>query len=671
MAVLKMQRICICALKKDRKHILELLQRCGVIELNDVLQEDGVFRKTDVFAAVNGFEKNIALGKSALEILEVYSKEEKSKLSVLNGREEVPAQEYDEFQIRHDEMVHASKHVYDLEKKIAEGKAEILKQKTQIEVLSPWVTLDIPLLFKGTKETAAFIGVLPGEWTLERIYGQLADLDPVNVDIISTSVEQTCIFVLCTKEKESSVSDELRAAGFSYPSIAGSKSPAEMIRDLENHMAATEKSIQEAMDEIRKYAARREEFKFFTDYETMRLEKYGVLSGLLQSKSVFVLTGYIPQEEAEGLTEKLNERFTLHIEFQDTDEEEDVPVKLKNNGFSAPLIGTVESFSLPGKNELDPTMVMSLFYYALFGLMLSDAGYGLIMTAACGWALIRFKDRLEDSMRNALKMFLFCGIATVFWGVMFGSYFGDLVDIVSETFFGQKVTIPPLWFLPINEPMRMLVFSMALGCIHLLTGLGMKLYQCYKQKDFKGMLYDVIFWDLLLISCILILLSMEIFVNTVNLSFILPSSVSRVAGVVALISAAGIIATNGRESKNPFKRFLKGLYALYGITGYLSDVISYSRLLALGLATGVICSVINKMAAMTAGIPLGAVIFTVIVVAGHALNIAINALGAYVHATRLQYVEFFGKFYEGGGRKFNPFGVHTKYYKFKETMKNG
>lgn len=672
MAVLQMQHICICALKTDRKQILQLLQRCGVIEISDVMDEDNVFRKMDVFASASIFEKNIASVKKALEILDSVSEEKKSKLSALNGRQELPTARYDEFQPKHDQMVHEAKHICDLEKKIAESKAEILKLHMQKEMLLPWTNLDVPLLFKGTEQTAAFVGVLPGEWTLEAIYLKLAEQDLVDIDIISTSTEQTCIFVLCTKENEAEVSEVLRANGFSYPSVAGSNSPSEMIKDTDHHISTAEEHIRKATEEIRKCAEKREELRFFLDYETMRLEKYGVLSRLPQSERVFMLTGYVPKEDAECLEPLLYEKFSnIHMEIEDPAEEEDVPVKLKNNGFSAPLIGTVESFSLPGRNEVDPTMVMSLFYYMLFGLMLSDAGYGAIMAGACGFALFKFRNTLEESMRNMLKMFLFCGIATIFWGVMFGSYFGDIVDVVSETFLGRKVSIPALWFLPINEPMRMLVFSMLLGCIHLFTGLGMKLYQCYKQKDFKGMFYDVVFWYMLLISCILYLLSMQVFVEMVSLSFILPPAVGKVAGVVAVIAAAGIIATNGRESRNPFKRFLKGLYALYGITGYLSDVISYSRLLALGLATGVICSVINKMAAMTSGIPLGAVVFTVIVVAGHTLNIAINALGAYVHATRLQYVEFFGKFYEGGGRKFNPFGVHTKYYKFKETMKNG
>ncbi len=256
---------------------------------------------------------------------------------------------------------------------------------------------------------------------------------------------------------------------------------------------------------------------------------------------------------------------------------------------------------------------------------------------------------------------------------MFSSYFGDIFDVVAKTFFGvtDLPIIPPLWFYPVEKPMLMLTFAFAIGIIHLLTGLGMKGYQLAKQKDYKGIIYDVVFWFILLIGGVINLLSMKMVTDVLSIEVNIPDKVVSVAGILAVISAVGIILTNGRESKNPFKRILKGLYSLYGISGYLSDVLSYSRLLALGLATGVIGTVINQMAAMTAGGILGPVFFIIIVIVGHALNLGINALGAYVHTNRLQYVEFFGKFYEGGGKVFKPFGINTKYYKIKESTEYG
>lgn len=670
MAVLQMQRICICALKKERKQILEFLQRQGVIEISDVIPEDSIFRKTDVFAAESLFQKNIFTVKESLKILEKYAPEKKPFLGMLEARKSVSSEVYDNFYPKYEPVKRVASRIFNLEKAIAEHKAEIVKRKIQIETLVPWTNLDIPLDFKGTRLTAGFVGILPSQWELEAIYGILAEHMPVDVTIISSSKEQTCIFVLCAKEKEDKISEILRSNGFSYPSLSERRSPAEQIAYIKEHIKTAEEEIRKAEEEIRSYENSREELRFLQDYETMRSEKYEVLGNLLQSKSVFVMNGYITKAKTDELEEALNQRFHVSVEFEDPAEDEEVPVMIHNNGFSAPLEGTVEAFSLPGKGEPDPTMIMSLFYYLLFGLMLSDAAYGAIIAGACSIGLIKFKGKLEDSMKNTLKMYLFCGISTIFWGIIFGSYFGDIVDVVSETFFGNKIMIPPVWFFPVNEPMRMLVFSMALGLIHLLTGLGVKGFMCMKDKDYKAIFYDVIFWFVLIISSVVLLLSMKMFTNILGVSFIFPKTVGNVAGALAVISSVGIILTNGRESRNPFKRFLKGLYALYGITGYLSDVLSYSRLLALGLATGIICTVINKMAAMTAMGPLGIIPFVLVFILGHALNISINALGAYVHTNRLQYVEFFGKFFEGGGRKFEPFKVRTNYYNFKEKIKN-
>jgi V/A-type H+-transporting ATPase subunit I len=668
MAVLHMQRILICALRKDRKTILELLQRRGVIEVNDVLTEDSIFHKSDSSMMKNSLSKTVASAKEAIGILDDYCEEKTSMLSVLNGLKEASTEEYDSFQEQYQPMVKIVNRILTLSKEIAENKAEILKLETQSEILTPWVKLDIPMNFEGTKYTKSFIGTLPKLWTQEAVYEKLADCTPLNVDIISSSKEQTCIFVLCQKNVADKVFEVLRSIDFASPGLAADLIPSKQLEKLEEEIEAAESNINKAIEEIKSYQEHKDALGFLQDYDTMREEKYEVLSRLLQSKNVFVITGYIPEKEVTSLSEQLNSKFEVSIEIDEPNEEEDTPVLLQNNAFSRPLEGIVASYSPPKKGEIDPTTIMSLFYYLLFGIMLSDAGYGFLMAGFCAIGLVKYGKKMEDSMKNTLRMYLFCGISTIFWGVMFGSYFGDVVDVVSENYLGQKVTIPALWFLPMNEPMRMLTFAMALGIIHLLTGLVIKLYQLLKAKDYKAVIYDVVFWLVLLISCILLLLSMPMITNLLGVNIILPTMIVNVSTILAIVSSVGIILTNGRESRNPFKRFLKGLYAFYGISGYLSDVLSYSRLLALGLATGVIGMVINKMGAMAGKGIAGPLIFAIIFVFGHTLNLAINALGAYVHTNRLQYVEFFGKFYEGGGRNFNPFKMKTKYYKIKEKI---
>ncbi|MHB8131710.1 MAG: V-type ATP synthase subunit I, partial [Mobilitalea sp.] len=494
MAMLQMQRIFIYALKKDRKPILELLQRRGVVEISDIIPEDNVFQKTDVSHAKSSFEKNISSAKEAVEIINRFTPEIKSKLSILNGRKEVSTEDYDAFKTKYETTVHIANHMIACNKVIAENKAEILKFETQAEMLTPWTSLDIPISFSGTKYTRSFIGTISREWTLEGIYEKLADYMPLGVDIISSSKEQTCIFVLCSKDKADSVYEVLRAIEFSHPSISSDKAPAEQLKDLDQQIMEACAEIDKAEKEIISLAPSREDLHFLQDYDKMRADKYEVIGQVVQSQNVFVVTGYIPEKDAKSLEDALNNKFVISMELEAPSEDEDVPILLNNNGFSQPLEGVLTGFSLPGKGETDPTMVMSLFYYLMFGLMLSDAGYGALMAGACAFALIKFKKTMENAMKNTLKMYLYCGISTIFWGIMFGSYFGDIVDVVSETFFGYKVTIAPLWFFPVNEPMRLLAFSMLLGLIHLLTGLAMKFFQLLKQKLYKDILYDVVTW---------------------------------------------------------------------------------------------------------------------------------------------------------------------------------
>ena len=668
MAVLQMQRISIYALRKDRKPILEWIQRRGAVEINDALEEDNVFQRMDVSTQKAQIEKNIAASKQALEILNRYAPEKKSLFAVLEGRTEIPVEQANAFGGKSDDVLRVAHRLNERSKDIADCRGLIQKLQTQMEALKPWMNLDISMRTKGTKSTTAFVGSFPAGYTagdLEEQIALLAPKVPVYAEVISTSQEHTCTFLLCGRADAQVLEEALRTLGFSRPSSPTKTPPAERMRVLQERMEEQEQIIQEAEQEITGYASQRDDLKFLVDYLTMRSEKYDVIGRLMQSRRTFVLTGYIPQQDAGKLTQELEGQFGAVVELEAPAQEDDVPVLLKNNKFSEPVEGVLESFSLPGKTEVDPTSIMAIFYYILFGMMLSDAAYGLIMVIGCGLALLKFKNK-EPSMNKSLRMFFFCGISTTFWGFLFGSFFGDAVAVVSRTFFGHEVVLGPLWFEPIKEPMRMLIFALLVGVIHLFAGLAMKFYQLWRLKCYKDILYDVIFWYMLVGGAIVFMLSSQTFVDIAQLSFILPAQAGTAAAVVAGIGAIGIVLTSGRESRNPAKRLLKGLYGLYNVTGYLSDILSYSRLLALGLATGVIATVINQMGSMGGGGIGGAIMFILVFIVGHTINLGINLLGAYVHTNRLQFVEFFGKFYEGGGRKFAPFGIHTKYYKIRE-----
>nr|WP_242953477.1 V-type ATP synthase subunit I [Enterocloster citroniae] len=666
-----MKKVLICGLKKDRKGTLELLQRQGVLEISNVLQEDDMFQKMDVTSSKTVFERNAAIAEQAIMVLSKYAPEDKGMLSSFAGRELLSVEEYEANAVNHDETMKKAYRLQDLAKQIGEHSAMIPKLEQQMEALAPWKSFDLPLDFKGTKKSVAFIGSIQEEISLEQITERLGELAPqadtIDVNIVSASKEQTCLFIVCAKKDAEAVEDGLKKLNFVKPPLS-SQVPAKRQQQLEEELSKVRAEIAGAEKAIADMAPDREDLKFVMDYYTMRAEKYGVLNGLVQSKRVFLITGYVSVETAPRLEKLLQEKYEVVVEFSEPEEKDDVPVILHNNKFAEPVEGVIESYSLPGKGEIDPSMVVATFYYVLFGLMLSDAAYGLIMVAGTAYCLTKFKN-MEDGMKKFMKMFMYCGISTAFWGFMFGSFFGDAVNVIATTFFNRPdIRLAPIWFEPVSLPMKMLVFAFVLGIIHLFTGLGIKFYSCVRSGNLADGIYDAIFWYMLVGGGIVYLLTMSMFTDMLGLTFTLPPIAGTVAAVLAVIGLIGIVLTSGRESKSWFKRILKGLYGAYGITSYLSDILSYSRLLALGLATSVISTVFNKMGSMVGGNIAGAIVFILVFLIGHSLNLAINALGAYVHTNRLHYVEFFGKFYEGGGRKFEPFAIHTKYYKVKEDI---
>lgn len=671
MAVVPMKKVLICGLKKDRKGTLELLQRQGVIEISNVLQEDDMFRKMDVTSSKIVFERNANIADQAIGILDKYAPEEKGMLSSFAGREVLSPEDYEANAGKCDEAMKKAYRLQDLAKQIGENSAMIPKLEQQMEALVPWRSFDLPLDFRGTKKSAAFIGSIQDEITLEQVTEQMRESAPqaetIDVSIVSASKEQTCLFIVCGKQDEQAVEDALKKLNFVKPPLS-SEVPARRQQQLEEELAQVRANIEKAEKAVADMAPHRELLKFVMDYYTMRAEKYGVLNGLTQSRRVFFITGYVPGDRASKLEKLLQDKYEVVVEFTEPETEEDVPVLLHNNKFAEPVEGVIESYSVPSRGEIDPSMIVALFYYVQFGLMLSDAAYGLIMVAGTAYCLTKFKN-METGMKKFMKMFMYCGISTTFWGFMFGSFFGDAVNVIATTFFNRPdIRLAPLWFEPVSLPMKLLVFAFGLGILHLFIGLGIKFYSCVKNGSLADGIYDAVFWYMLVGGGIVYLLTMTMFTEMLGLSFTLPAAAGTVAAYAAGIGFVGIVLTSGRESKSWVKRILKGLYGAYGVSSYLSDILSYSRLLALGLATSVISTVFNKMGSMMGGSIPGAIIFILVFLIGHSLNLAINALGAYVHTNRLQYVEFFGKFYEGGGRKFEPFAIHTKYYKVKEDI---
>lgn len=486
LSVRNMQRITIYALKKHRKAILESLQRKGVLEVENLQLEDSAFIKEQTAQKQALFLKTSSAAGQAYEALCSYLPEKRKLLSMFEGRSLISVAEYDSFVAESSEIMRTAYRVNDLQKAVSDAKAEIIRLQTQIEALQPWKTFDIPLRFQGTVATAAFIGTLPEFFSYAQLLSRLARLLPqiqdLALEIVSASQEQTCFFLVCSRSSAQQVEEALRSMGYARPPADSEFTPVQRIAQLKEHIREEKDAIETAQAEIISYAGMKNAFRFMEDYYVMRAEKYSIIERLENTKHMFLLTGYAMADRVHEIASELTKKYGAAVEVEQPKEKEAPPVALQNNRFAQPVESVLETYSLPARGEVDPTFVMSIFYYIFFGMMFSDAGYGLVMTLGCAFLLKKFKN-MEEGLKKSVKMFLGCGISTVFWGVLFGSYFGDAVTVIGKTFFQVDVAIPPLWFNPVEgtNSMTLLMVAFLLGIIHIFVGLGMQGYMHIKN----------------------------------------------------------------------------------------------------------------------------------------------------------------------------------------------
>ena len=656
MAKLTCKLVSIYAPIEERKLLIKKLQEMSVIDIETAAGDEetsslpeGYFHR-DTADRYNTYSRNADVAEQALKILDTRYPEKKSLFALFSGPVTVSQNDYYLKRDRIEKALSDAHEVIDRERMIAEEKAEIVRLTTTKEQMLPWLPLDVPLSFSGTAKTKAFIGTVAGIYTEETLNEKIAQLDQsvsIYTEVIDTGRDVTYLFACCPTREAQQAEAVLRKLGFARPVQITSKLPKDKIASKDARIEESKEHIEDSLAAIKAIAEHRREIQILSDYCRTRAEGFKAIGETCETEHTALIKGYVAERDLPYLKKSLEKNFTVVIEVEDANEQL-APVKLKNNAFSSPAETLVEMYSLPGSTDIDPTPLTGFFYYLFFGMMFSDAGYGLLMILAT--TLILKKAKPSASMKQSMKLFRYCGISTFLWGLIYGSFFGDIITVISDRFFGHKIVLPALLDPMNGDAVLLLIISLLLGLAEIIAGLCAKFATCMKNGDKAGAFFDAGLWITTLVG-----------IGVMAAGFTVFAPVKMVGIVLTLASVAGLILTQGRDKKNPIMRLFSGIASLYDITGYVSDLLSFSRLMALGLTTSAMSAVFNMLAGMGGRTVGGFIMLLIIFPVGHAVNFGLNVLGAYVHTLRLQYVELFSKFYEGGGRKFKTFSLGSKY----------
>jgi V/A-type H+/Na+-transporting ATPase subunit I len=640
MAIVKMKKVTMIALQSERNVLIKNLQKFGslqVVNLEEQINQQGFeeLKPDSDSEAVGRLEAKLSQVKYSLDFLGKYNKTKKpmfaAKVKVAESKHMGYLDDEDKLNATYDSC-------RAIDSKFTEIKSIETKLRNTIAQLNPWVPLEMNLEDIGnTQNTNTSIGFIPTKYVEEF----RASIENENIEAyfekVSEEKENSYMMVVYHRSCEEKMLQLLKQSGWTKVTFSEfSGTPKENIKNLNGELGELENKKKELTKQAENMVSEIGFLEILFDLFSIEKDKSSVVKDLGKTDKTFMLHAWIPARFSDDLVKLLDgitDKYTL--QFEDPAVEDDIPVLLDNPAVVQPFEMITELYSLPNARSIDSNAIMTPFFIVFFGIMVTDAAYGIIMAAVTAFILYKYKP--TGGMKKMMGILFFGGVSSFFWGGVFGGWFGDLIKV------------QPWWFNPLEEPLKMLIFCLVLGIIHLYTGYFLQAYKNVRAGNYMDAIYDQGLWLMLL----------------TGLMFLALPPFAAIGKYMAIVGAAGTVIFAARSEKNIFKRLISGVLALYNVSGFLGDVLSYSRLFALCLATGVIAAVFNAMALMMGGTLIGKLIMVAFLIIAHTFNTALGILGAYVHTSRLQYVEFFGKFYEGEGKPFNPLRIKTKYIQEK------
>lgn len=633
MSVSKMKKLTLVAMKHDVGRITEKLMWLGCVEV----EKNRLAR--DEKNAVTELEKQKAM--SDVKLLE----ETSSVLIKLGNTKHgmfspAPTVTKEEFRLRkigereYGEIIRNAQGILSRKKELDALEVEVNTLKSRSLSLQPWLSYDLRLSETGTARTSIMLGSLPRGVDEEKL-SETCEKEGFEAvtKIISSDSMLSYVSVIYMRDREEATVKAFSRLGFTginFPDMT--ETPLTELSRLKEKTDRTLSEIEDIKEKLCKDAELFDDIQIALDMAGTAERLAETKGRLLGTERTVVLSGWIPAEHTASL-ERTFKNETVYLTLDDPDETDDVPIHLVNGKPAGYFESVVEMYSPPAYGSFDPTRIMMIFFFIIFGLMLADVVYGIIITLGCLF-LIK-KARLSEGVKNMCGLFAFCGISCIIFGVLFGSYLGDLPAQFMMEFFGVDIKVWAALDI-MTQSIVFLVLSLALGVVHMLTGMGIRFYVLWTSGDKFAAIFDEGSWFVLF--------------GGLGLYFLNPA----LGIAVAAVGVAMLILTQGRREKNIFMKAVKGVGSLYSLVNYMSDLLSYSRIMALGLSSAVVASVFNILATMGGPSVPGVIMLVLIIPLGHLLNLAINLLGTFVHTSRLQYVEFFGKFFEDGGRPFKP-----------------